>query len=70
MSEYMSARDSVLNRIQSLGFDMRDNHMDGFFQFGAKKKLYQILWETQKQLENAPTFVGEEEWISEQQKNG
>jgi hypothetical protein len=65
MSKYMSARDSVLNRIESLGFDMRDNHMDGFFQFGAKQKLYQILWEAEKQLKNSPKFYGEEEWLKE-----
>ena len=49
----------LVDKIRDIGFDMRDNYMDGFTQFGAKKKLYQILWETQKQLENAPTFVGE-----------
>jgi hypothetical protein len=57
--------DSAINRIQSLGFDMRDNHMDGFFQFGAKQKLYQILWEAEKQLKNSPKFYGEEEWLKE-----
>lgn len=65
MSKYMSARDSVLNRIESLGFDMRDNHMDGFFQFGAKQKLYQILWEAERQLKDSPKFYGEEEWLKE-----
>lgn len=54
---------STIDRIQSLGFDMRDKYMDGYFQFGAKQKLYEILWEVQKQLKDSPTFVGEEEWI-------
>jgi hypothetical protein len=39
---------------------------DGFTQFEAKKKLYQILWEARRQLEKAPQFVGESEWLSEQ----
>ena len=56
---------SIIDRIQELGFDMRDKYMDGFFQFGAKQKLYKILWETQKQLENSPKFYGEEEWLKE-----
>ncbi len=56
---------STIDRIRDLGFDMRDNHMDGFFQFGAKQQLYNILWETQKQLENSPKFYGEEEWLKE-----
>ena len=65
MSKYMSARDSVLDRVESLGFDMHDNHMDGFFQFGAKKKLYNILWAVEKELKDAPSFYGEEEWLKE-----
>ncbi len=56
---------NTIDRIQELGFDMRDNHMDGFFQFVAKQQLYKILWAAQKQLENAPTFHGEEEWVKE-----
>jgi len=56
---------NTIDRIQELGFDMRDNHMDGFFQFGAKQKLYKILWAAQKQLENSPKFYGEEEWLKE-----
>jgi hypothetical protein len=56
---------SVVDRVRSLGFDMRDKYMDGYFQFGAKQKLYEILWETEKQLNNSPTFVGEEEWLKE-----
>jgi hypothetical protein len=61
----MSTRDSVIDRVQSLGFDMRDNHMDGFFQFNAKRKLYEILWEVEKQLKDSPTFYGEQEWLKE-----
>jgi hypothetical protein len=41
-------------------------HNDGFTQFEAKKKLYQILWEAQHQLEKSPQFVGETEWLQEQ----
>jgi len=65
MSRYMSVRDSVIDRVQSLGFDMRDKYMDGYTQFGAKQKLYQILWEVEKQLKDSPTFYGEEEWLKE-----
>ena len=65
MSRYRSVRDSVIDRVQSLGFDMRDKYMDGYTQFGAKQKLYQILWEVEKQLKDSPTFYGEEEWLKE-----
>lgn len=63
-------RDAIVDRIQSIGFDMRDKYMDGFFQFDAKKKLYQILWEVEKQLKDAPEFYGEEEWMKDHGRKG
>ena len=57
---------SALTQVQDLGWYVRDMHNDGFTQFEAKKKLYQILWEAQHQLEKAPQFFGETEWLQEQ----
>jgi hypothetical protein len=57
---------SALTQVQDLGWYVRDMNNDGFTQFEAKKKLYLILWETQRQLEKAPQFVGETEWLQEQ----
>jgi hypothetical protein len=57
---------SALTQVQDLGWYVCDMHNDGFTQFEAKKKLYQILWETQRQLEKSPQFVGESEWLNEQ----
>jgi hypothetical protein len=62
MSEYL------IDKVRNIGFDMRDNYMDGYTQFHAKKKLYKLLWEIEKQLKDAPTFVGEEEWLKENGK--
>lgn len=58
----------ILLQIEDIGQYVRDNHFDGFTQFEAKKKLYKILWETQKQLNLCPNFVGETEWINESGK--
>lgn len=55
----------ILWQIQDYGYYIRDMRNDGFSQFEAKKKLYKILWETQKQINEAPTFVGEDGWVSE-----
>ena len=44
--------------------DATDQHMDGYFNFHAKMKLYKILWEAQKQLSMCNTFVGEDEWVA------
>ena len=51
--------------IQKLGYKTTDPHMDGYYQWGQKQKLYEILWETQRQLKQCPTFYGEEEWLAE-----
>jgi hypothetical protein len=51
--------------IQKLGYKTTDPHMDGYYQWGQKQKLYEILWETQRQLKQCPTFYSEEEWLAE-----
>jgi len=50
--------------IQKLGYNCTDPRMDGYYQWGQKQKLYQIVWETQRQLKKCPTFYGEEEWLA------
>ena len=55
----------LTTRVQELGYDMRDKNMDGYFNFDAKKKLYTILWAVEKELEDAPRFQGEQEWLKE-----
>ncbi len=57
---------SVISEIQNIGYNARDPRMDGYNQFHQKQKLYQILWETQRQLNLCSHFVGEDEWLEEQ----
>ena len=47
---------------------MNDWHMDGFYCFEQKKKLYEILWLVEKAMKDAPTFTIEEEWLKEKGK--
>ena len=51
--------------IQKLGYAATDPRMDGYYQWGQKQKLYQILWETQRQLKKCSDFYGEEDWLKE-----
>ena len=51
--------------IQKLGYNCTDPHLDGYYQWGQKQKLYQILWETQRQLRKCPAFSIEDEWLKE-----
>ena len=55
----------ILWQIENYGYYLNDMRNDGFSQFEVKKKLYKILWETQRQLDKSPTFVGEDEWLKE-----
>jgi hypothetical protein len=55
----------TIHRIMEIGLDATDQHMDGYFNFGAKQKLYNILWTTLIELSRCTTFVGEKEWIKE-----
>jgi hypothetical protein len=56
---------TIVEQIQAMGWYMRDPNMDGFTQWGKKQELYKILWEAQKQLDSAPKFYGEVEWLEE-----
>jgi len=58
----------ITSQIQKLGYRVTDPHMDGYYQWGQKQKLYYILWETQRQLKKCSEFYGEEEWLQEHEE--
>jgi hypothetical protein len=55
----------MVEQIEQLKHDMNDWHMDGFYCWRQKQKLYQILWAAEEALKDAPYFVGEDEWLKE-----
>lgn len=56
---------STIDRIEELGYQSRDVHQDGFSCFGSKKELYKIKWAVEKQLNITNIFIGEEDWVKE-----
>lgn len=56
---------SAEEQIEYWHFYVTDPRMDGFSQFEMKKKIYKALWAAQRALQDAPIFVGEEEWLNE-----
>lgn len=42
---------------------------DGWTQWACKKQLYEIKFKLDKLLAECPTFVGEEEFLEDQEKN-
>lgn len=61
---------TIEEQIENMRYYMNDPRMDGFSQFEKKKKIYKVLWQAQRALENSPHFVGEEEWIKENEPRG
>ena len=47
---------------------MHDPNIDGFNGFACKQKIYQVLWQAQKAIKDAPTYTGEDEWLLEHKK--
>lgn len=61
---------TIEEQIEDMRHYMDDPRMDGFSQFEKKKRIYKILWRTQRALKYAPTFTGEKEWIEENEPRG
>jgi hypothetical protein len=60
---------SDFNReIDRRGLEMTSPYNDGFTQFYHKQYLYKIKWQCEKWLEKSSKFVGEEEFLQENNK--
>ena len=51
--------------IEDMGRELSSPYNDGFTTFEIKKKLYEIKWAVDKQLERGPNHIGEPEWLEE-----
>jgi len=49
-------------------YECSDMRTDGWTGFGIKQDLYQIKWAIDDALRRCPEFVGEDEWLHEQEK--
>lgn len=58
----------IISEIRMIGYDCRDPRLDGWTTFGYKKDLYLIKEAVDKAINDAPVFVGEKEWLQEQEK--
>ena len=56
---------TIQNQIEQWRGVMHDPRLDGFTGWGCKQKIYQVMWEAQKALENSPSYVGEKEWVEQ-----
>ena len=56
---------SITDTIQMYSIEMKSPYNDGWTSFAQKQKLLQISWAVERALQNAPTYVGENEWLEE-----
>jgi hypothetical protein len=61
--------DDVRQQIISASHEMSNHRNVGFIQFAIKQDLYKLKWLLDDILKNGPEFVGENEWILEEEKN-
>ena len=52
--------------IQSEMLEITSPYNDGFSTWPRKQRLYELFFLLEEQLEKAPTYAGEQEWLEEQ----
>lgn len=58
----------MFNQVRSLAGEINSRYNDGFTAFYAKQDLYKIKWFIDEQLKTSQRFVGEDEWLKEEEK--
>jgi hypothetical protein len=58
----------VMSQISSLARECASPYNDGFVGWGCKQDLYKIQESVNDALRRCPTYVGEQEWLTEQEQ--
>lgn len=61
--------DDIVRQIHCAYYACTDPRMDGFTTWGVKQDLYQIKWILDDLIRKCPTFVDEDLWVREQEKD-
>jgi ABC-type phosphate/phosphonate transport system ATPase subunit len=60
--------EEIATQIHAIARECASSHNDGFTAFELKKDLYQIKEILETAINQSPTFYGEHEWLTEQEK--
>ena len=60
--------EDIATQIHAIARECSSPYNDGFTGFELKKDLYQIKEILDKAISRSPTFYGEQEWLTEQEK--
>jgi hypothetical protein len=55
----------ISHEINMAGVELNDSRNDGFNQFEIKKDLYRLKWLLDLTLEKSPSFIGEDQFLME-----
>lgn len=58
----------VAQQVHKMARECSSPYNDGFTAFEIKKELYEIKFIVDQVMEKLPSFSGEEEWLTEQEK--
>jgi hypothetical protein len=68
MKEKSWSVEEIATQIHAIARECSSPYNEGFTAFELKKDLYQIKEILDKAISRSPTFYGEEEWLTEQEK--
>jgi hypothetical protein len=60
--------DQVISECQKMHHGATDPYVTGWNNWPCKQDLYRVKFAVDEMLKNTSTFVGEEEWLLEQEK--
>jgi hypothetical protein len=58
----------IVSQINAATYECTSPYNDGFVGWGYKQDLYKIKFILEDALRRCPTYVGEDEWLREQDK--
>ena len=61
--------DQVISQCQQMYYGANDPMMTGFVNWPCKQDLYRVKFAVDEMLSKTPKFIGEAEWLLEQEQN-
>jgi len=60
--------DDIMSKIRKMSIELNSPYNDGYMSWGIKQDLYILKFFLDKVVADAPTFVGEDEWLQDREQ--
>ena len=60
--------DDIMSKIRKMNIEMTSPYNDGYVSWGIKQDLYLLKFFLDKIIQEAPEFVGEEDWLKDKEQ--